>query len=285
MAKILCVGIATLDIVNEVAAYPAEDDEIRILAQEKRRGGNAANTAVILSQLGHKCYWAGTLVKESDCQIILDDFKDYHINTDYAHFLSRGKIPTSYISISRETASRTISHFRDCPEYSFSEFKKISLQAFDWLHFEGRNIEHTYKMMCYAKQNYPQLAISVELEKPRKGINQLIELADIIIFSKYYALTHNYCSAFEFLQQFKQYSNDKVVVCAWGSSGAAALYEQQDYWQDALQVEVVDTLAAGDVFNAAIIDQQIKQSNIARSLKTACQLAAEKCTGKGLRLV
>ena len=285
MAKILCVGIATLDIVNEVVAYPEEDDEIRILAQEKRRGGNAANTAVILSQLGHECYWAGTLVKESDCQIILDDFDDYQINTDYAQFLVSGKVPTSYISISRETASRTISHFRDCPEYCFSEFKKINLQAFEWLHFEGRNIEHTYKMMCYAKQNYPKLPISVELEKPRKGIEQLIEAADIIIFSKHYALAHNFYSAFEFLQQFKQYSNDKVVVCAWGSSGAAALFKQQNNWQDAVQVKAVDTLAAGDVFNAAIIDQQIKQNNISLSLKAACQLAAEKCTIKGLRLV
>jgi len=285
MAKVLCVGIATLDIVNEVAFYPAEDDEIRILAQEKRRGGNAANTAVILSQLGHECYWAGTLVKESDCQIILDDFDDYRVNTDYAQFLAQGKVPTSYISVSRETASRSISHYRDLPEYSFSEFKKINLQDFDWLHFEGRNIEQTYKMMCYAKKNVPQLAVSVELEKPREGIERLIEAADIIIFSKNYALTKGFYSAPQFLQQFNEQSKDKIFICAWGSSGAAALFNHEDYWQDAMPVKAVDTLAAGDVFNAGIIDQQIKQKNIASSLKNACQLAAEKCTRKGLRLV
>ncbi len=285
MAKILCVGIATLDIVNEVAVYPAEDDESRILAQDKCRGGNAANTSVVLSQLGHECYWAGTLVAESDCQIILDDFGDYQINIDYAQFLAQGKVPTSYISVSRETASRTISHYRDLPEYCFSEFQKINLHNFDWLHFEGRNIEHTDKMIRYAKQNYPQLRISVELEKPREGIDRLIEFADIIIFSKYYALSNDFHSAVQFLQQFKKQNNDKAFICAWGSAGAAALFKQQDYWQDAVRVEAIDTLAAGDVFNAAIIDQQIQQNNIARCLQYACQLAAEKCTRKGLRLV
>ncbi len=285
MAKILCVGIATLDIVNEVAAYPAEDDEIRILAQYKCRGGNAANTSVILTQLGHQIYWAGTLVKESDCQIILDDFNYFQINYDYARFLAQGKIPTSYISVSRQTGSRTISHFRDLPEYSFFEFKKINLQDFDWLHFEGRNIEQTDKMMCYVKQNYPQLTISVELEKVRDGIENLLEYADLIIFSRHYAQTKGFSSAHQFLRQFNTQSTNKTFICAWGSSGAGALLQQQYYWQDAIPVEAIDTLAAGDVFNAGIIDQQIKQKNIAQSLKNACQLAAEKCAVKGLKLV
>ena len=32
MAKVLAVGIATLDIVNEVDTYPDEDAEVRALA-------------------------------------------------------------------------------------------------------------------------------------------------------------------------------------------------------------------------------------------------------------
>ena len=59
--RVLGVGIATLDLVNEVDRYPAEDAEIRARAQRVGRGGNCTNTLAVLAQLGHACSWAGTL--------------------------------------------------------------------------------------------------------------------------------------------------------------------------------------------------------------------------------
>ncbi|VAX01070.1 hypothetical protein MNBD_GAMMA19-1040, partial [hydrothermal vent metagenome] len=55
MARVLVVGIATLDIINTVDDYPEEDTEVRASTQVMRRGGNACNTAVVLQQLGHQC--------------------------------------------------------------------------------------------------------------------------------------------------------------------------------------------------------------------------------------
>ena len=43
MAHILAIGIATLDIVNTLDGYPAEDDVVRALRQRVSRGGNATN--------------------------------------------------------------------------------------------------------------------------------------------------------------------------------------------------------------------------------------------------
>ena len=47
--RILGVGIATLDLINEVERYPPEDAEVRALTQRRSRGGNAANTLAVLS--------------------------------------------------------------------------------------------------------------------------------------------------------------------------------------------------------------------------------------------
>ena len=282
MAKILCTGIATLDIINEVACYPDEDDEIRILAQEKRRGGNATNTAVVLSQLGHQCFWAGTLVNEIDSQTILSDLEHYQINYDNCQFLEHGKIPTSYITLSQDTGSRTISHYRDLPEYTFEAFKKIPLNSFDWFHFEGRNVEQTQKMILWCKQHCPDTPISVEIEKPRNTIAKLFKSADVILFSKQYALSQAATSAKNFCQRLSAQYPDKTISCAWGSSGAGASFKQQYYWQTALEIKTVDTLAAGDVFNAGMIDQQLRQSHLKKCLEFACQLAGKKCTQKGI---
>lgn len=42
MARVMCVGFATLDIINRVVQYPAEDTEVRASAQSQRMGGIAA---------------------------------------------------------------------------------------------------------------------------------------------------------------------------------------------------------------------------------------------------
>ena len=181
MAKILSVGIATLDIINEVETYPLENQEIRALNQVKCRGGNAANTAVVLSQLGHHCSWAGTLADETDTQTILDDFNALKVNTDFCEILPEGKIPTSYITLNKSNGTRTIIHYRNLPEYSFTSFRKIKLSAFDWIHFEGRNVSETVQMMQYSKKFYSEIPIYLEVEKHIKNIYKFLAIDDYII--------------------------------------------------------------------------------------------------------
>ena len=125
MAKILAVGIATLDIINTVESYPLLDSETRALSQHKTRGGNATNTLAVLSQLGHQCYWAGVLIDETDTQLIRKDLALYNIDISACQKAANGKMPTSYITLDQQTGSRTIVHFRDCPEYSFASFKAL----------------------------------------------------------------------------------------------------------------------------------------------------------------
>ena len=290
MAKILCTGIATVDIINELESYPQEDDEVRILSQSITRGGNATNTAVVLSRLGHQCFWAGTCITcpskehagDKDSQIIIDDLEQHQVNTQYVQFLSRGKVPTSYITLSRATGSRTICHYRDLAEYPFEAFKQLPLEDFDWFHFEGRNIEHTLKMMKLCRKRLPKVCISLEIEKVRDNIETLIPYADMVLFSKQYAQNSKTPHARSFcLEKNRQYPQ-ALIVCAWGKAGAGAAFKQVFYWQDGFRVDTVDSLGAGDVFNAAMIHQQLKQQSIIQSLQYACRKAAEKCTKKGL---
>ena len=174
MAHVLAVGIATLDIINEVESYPPEDGEVRALAQDIRRGGNASNTLVVLSQLGHSCEWAGVSVKEADAETIFSEFKRYGIATQYCKQLDQGKAPTSCVIVSRANASRTIVHYRDLPEYDFEAFCGIPLQDFDWLHFEGRNVPETLSMMQWVGEQLPALPVSLEVEKPRQNIENTV---------------------------------------------------------------------------------------------------------------
>lgn len=274
MATILAIGIATLDIINTVDSYPDEDSELRAVAQTQTRGGNATNTLTILSQLGHQCHWGGVLINESDSQFILDDLAASNINISACKHLPTGKMPTSYITVSQQTGSRSIVHHRDCPEFSFDDFKRIDLSQFDWIHFEGRNIDDTLLMLQHLKQHYPNIPCSVEIEKPRPNIEQLFEYATVLMFSQHYSHAKGFESATDLLNSL----NNITATCTWGEQGAWAVDKSGIHHSKAkIPTTIIDTLGAGDTFNAALIHSLIDNNDLQHALDNACKLASHKC--------
>ncbi|MFO7593959.1 MAG: PfkB family carbohydrate kinase [Pseudomonadota bacterium] len=284
MARILIVGNATLDIINVVDRYPQEDQEVRALAQHTSRGGNAANTAVVLSQLGHHCNWAGSLADEPGGVMIREDLAQKGIDLSAVHTVNQGKVPTSYITLSQQNGSRTIVHYRDLPEYPAEKFTTIALDRFDWLHVEGRNLSELKKMLQHAKAVAPHLPISLEAEKPREGIEALFSLAEVVMFSQDFAMHHGAHSAAAFLQQMQPHHAKALLTCTWGEDGAYALPpgEKLQHVPAFSPERVVDTLGAGDVFNAGLIDQLVRGNKPNQALVEAARLAGRKCGMHGL---
>ena len=286
MARILGVGIATLDIINTVDGYPAEDSEARVLHQRICRGGNATNTLVVLSQLGHRCTWAGVLANEPNAHRILDDLAHYEIDTKACHHVPHGKMPTSYILLNQRTGSRSIVHYRDLPEYRFADFCNIELSGVDWLHFEGRNVDDTCRMLRHAHRHAPNVPRSVEIEKPRAGIGQLFSHADLLLLSRHYAQSIGFSQPHEFLQHMHRAAPQADLICAWGDAGAYGLTRTGDALHSPAYppVTLIDTLGAGDTFNAGIIHARVNGLDWDKALRFGCTIAGKKCGVIGLEL-
>ena len=295
MANILGVGIATLDIVNTVDGYPEEDAEVRAIDQTQRRGGNVTNTLAVLSQLGHQCVWAGTLADDASSNLIRDDLARHAISLDPVAVIPGGCAPTSYITLNKQNGSRTIVHYRDLPEYTFDAFRKIDLAAFDWLHFEGRNVEQTRLMLEYAIKTVPYIPRSVEIEKSRKNIEGLCSLAHLLLYSRSYvehciqqddllAVPNKNQTPVTFLAEMHRHIPTADHVCTWGEEGAYGVFHTgEQHHAPALRIDrVVDTIGAGDTFNAGLIHARLEKKNAADSLKAACELAGRKCAQHGL---
>ncbi len=274
------MGIATLDIVNRVASYPEEDAEVRALGQQVVRGGNTTNTLVVLSQLGHDCSWGGCLADEPDSQVILDDLARYQVDTIHCMVHAGGKVPTSYVVQSASTGSRTIVHHRDLPEFPAEAFDLIDLDDFDWVHFEGRNIAALKSML--ARTRLAGLPCSLEVEKARSGIEQLFELPDVLLYSRGYARHAGYDRPDEFLADIPP--TGREAYCAWGELGAWVRDAAGHVHHAPPQrpPEVIDTLGAGDVFNAAVIDARVRELSPIEAAACGCALAGRKCGQQGL---
>ncbi|MCF7978967.1 MAG: ketohexokinase [Chromatiaceae bacterium] len=287
-ASVLGVGIATLDIINQVECYPAEDAEARAGAQRLLRGGNCANTLAVLSELGHHCRWAGTLADDLGAAQIRDDLTARNIDITGATSMRGGATPTSYITLSRATGSRTIVHHRDLPELSAADFAQIDLTNLDWAHFEGRNPAETEAMIARVTAECPGLPISVEIEKPRPGIERLFRLPSgrqtLLIVSRAFAEQQGAREPEAFLQAFASNCDARLLILPWGAKGAYALTEARELlFAPAHPPEtLVDTIAAGDVFNAAVIDALLQDADLAEVLKRANALAGRSCGQLGI---
>ena len=287
LPAILGVGIATLDIINTVDGYPAEDTEVRAVAQRITRGGNATNTLTVLSQLGHPCSWAGVLVEEPDSRRILAELARYAISTEHCKRSAHGKMPVSYITLNRRNGSRTIVHYRDLSEFGFDDFRVIDLSGFAWIHFEGRNVAETLGMLRHARHYAPWATRSLEVEKNRDGIEQLFPEADVLLFGKQFARARGFTQAESFLRHWRPHLSEAWLLCAWGEAGAYGCAPHSEVCLHAPAhppPQIVDTLGAGDTFNAAVIHALSRELELNEVLDFGCRLAGAKCAREGLAL-
>lgn len=282
MPRILCVGTATLDIINSVDRYPEEDSEARAQVQEVRRGGNAANTAAVLAQLGDDVAWVGNLSDRPEAQQVRDDFVRHGVDASRAALIPGGHMPTSYVTLSRATGSRTIVHYRDLPEYAAEAFSGLDPGAFDWIHFEGRAVEQLRQMIACARE-HSGLRVSLEVEKQRDGIESLLAQPDLLMFGRDYVLSRGMDNAEDFLRSLP---SGPAATCTWGEQGAwardarGAILHADAYQPD----RVVDTLGAGDVFNAGLVHAFSRGMTLQRALHEATRLAGAQCGREGLVL-
>jgi len=140
---------------------------------------------------------------------------------------------SSYIVKNRSTGTRTIVNYNELPEMTSQEFIAMANEIGDeagWYHFEvvspfvrdavrgmlpltincqGRIPEVTSECIQHLRQCFPAVKISVEVEKPgRVGLQELAAEADVVFYSKSWALVTPPCLRFYFFMH-------PVLICGY----------------------------------------------------------------------
>ncbi|KAM4588618.1 ketohexokinase [Odontesthes bonariensis] len=285
--KVLCVGLVCLDIINVVDKYPEEDSDSRCLSQRWQRGGNASNSCTVLSLLGASCAFMGSLAAGPVADFIVEDFQKFGIDMSLVSEHAQCTSPASVVISNIRTGSRTILHTnRDLPDVTAEDFSRVDLHQFQWIHWEGRNVDEQVKMIQQVKMynsKLPQqqrITISVEIEKTRQPLYQLFPYGDVVFVSKDVARHFGFQSAEAALKGlYNRVKKGAILICAWAEKGADALGpDGLHIHSDAFPPEsLVDTLGAGDTFNAGVIYTLSNGGSLQDALTFGCQVAGAKC--------
>ncbi|WEJ63331.1 PfkB family carbohydrate kinase [Thiomicrorhabdus lithotrophica] len=282
MSKILGIGNAVLDIILTVDHHPKEDEELRAQNKQIETGGNVNNTLYVLNQLGHSTDICTTLAADSEAKQLISGLKARNISTEHTQKFIKGRTPTSFVTLNAQNGHRTIVHYRDLPEISFDFFAKIEIEEYDWLHFEGRNTSQLPGMLNIAKTFLTYQPISLEVEKPREGIEALFSSVNLLIFSHHYAKAKGFKNGQALLESLELPSVN--IVCTWGTDGAwlKPINGSIEHIEAEVVNSAIDTLGAGDTFNAALIHSLIEKNTLRDAVIFASELAAKKCRQSGL---
>ncbi|XP_064188076.1 ketohexokinase isoform X3 [Anguilla rostrata] len=285
--KILCIGLVCLDIINVVDKYPEEDTDSRCLSQRWQRGGNASNSCTVLSILGAPCAFMGSLAPGPVADFITADFVRRGVDISGVAWQKEGETPCACCVVCPISGTRTVVLFdTNLPDVSAEDFSRVDLSQYKWIHWEGRNAEEQVKMIQrveHYNSTLPEdkrITISVEIEKTREPLYQLFPYGDVVFVSKDVAKHFGFQTAADALRGlYGRVKKGAVLMCAWAEKGADAMGpDGAVVHSDAFPPEaLVDTLGAGDTFNASVIFALSRGKSLQEALSFGCQVAGRKC--------
>jgi len=280
MASVLSIGISTLDYVFQVDAMPVRAEKYRSRQMATVGGGIAANASVAVARQGGRSHLITRLGDDAVGRSILDELEAEGVDVSLSRRFSDHRSPLSCILVDREGERMIISYSDpDLPETTgwLPEELPAGINA---VLGDTRWEAGSHHMFSLARDAG---ALSV-LDADRKPLDDSL-LA---------ACTHAALSA----QACLEITGERDAA-----KGLAALRQRYDnwlavtdgargvFWTDggairhtpAFEVDVVDTLGAGDAWHGAFALGLAEGMGEARAVGYACAVAALKCTRFGGR--
>jgi sulfofructose kinase len=283
MPHILCAGIAVLDEVFRVEAFPLPDTKVEASEFITIMGGCAANAAVAIARLGGKVRFAaplgGPATEDANGNRLLAGLQSEGIDCAGCVRMPGRRTSVSAIFVDAR-GDRTIATFRDHGLDGVVPDDLARLVAdVDAALVDNRFVDFVLPI-CHAglARGIP---VVIDADKPTEDTHPVFRAGSHVIFSgeclRATARTDDLAAGLDHMARF---TNAFLAV----TDGPRPVM-----WRDGktirrmpvFAVEAVDTLAAGDVFHGAFTVALVEGNAIEPALRFAAAAAGLKCVRFG----
>jgi len=299
-SRVLVLGDANVDLVIPLEDRSPGDDLPRDSVLELHGGGTAANVAVGLARLEDQVAFIGTVGDDGYGRWVMSDFGDEGVNLEHTSIVQ--DVYTSMVlALIYPDGERGIyvwpdqggAHTKLHPD----SIRSAIFNGPTWLHTTGLCLREEpvrtaqLKAMDLAQQ--AGLVVSLDLNlrleswgmdrNLRKIFEQAIELSDIVFGNGVeeiipYSGETSVQAGAEALS-----SGKRIVIARLGANGALVVAPGESFTSPAFQVEIVDSLGAGDAFNGGFISARLGGEELPEAARWGNAAAALKIGKTGAR--
>jgi sulfofructose kinase len=285
--EIVAVGVACLDHAVAVENLNG-GDRMGALRYLQTGGGMAATAMVAAARLGARCSLASSAGDDPAGRFIRDELAAEGIDLRYFRLRPGGRTGTCLCMAETSTGRKRIIGLaggarRMTPQDVDAGFHRMLRRA-KVLHLDGYHAELAIPAAEKAREHGLTVHLDATIGGPMSG--KFLALSDVVFASQ------TFCE-----QQFRKDVTPKAaewlldltparwVGVTMGAAGCLALDRKTNrrYFQPAFEVEVLDTVGAGDSFHGAVSFALAKGWPMDRALRLAAAVGALCCTGLGGR--
>jgi len=248
----------------------------------KSGGGQAANTAVALSQMGFSTGYVGKLGRDEEGEFILQSLGS--VETSRIRQNKKSGLCISLLDRLKNRAILVFPHSNDTLTYQ--EIDLDYLKETKFLHltsFAGDKPFNAQKKLVGQIPAEVKISFDPGELYARRGLKELVPLIEnsFIIFITERELS--YLFDIDFRQAAKRLLDygPSIVVCKRGEKGSHIFTLDEEIYLKAKKTEVLDTTGAGDVYAAGFLAGLLLEHSLRTCAILATEAAALSVTGYG----
>lgn len=271
-----CVGQTNIDLVFMIDDAVAPGEKHRARAMSVICGGGAANQATTIARLGGRALLVTRLGGDPAAVAALDELRDVGVDVSLVERSDEASTASSAVVVD-DAGGRTIVDHAD-PALYFG--RPPELPAVDAIVTDGRWGSATMSAIRHARDLGVPAVADIDEHVPVERIHEIDELATHIIYSERGLLHHHPDASDDVVDALHhaQRRTDAFVAVTRGERGVVWLDAGELRHRVVLDVEVVDSTGAGDVFRAAFAMALAEGRSSEQAIDVASMTAALRCT-------
>jgi ribokinase len=270
MPKIVVIGSFNVDLITYVERMPKPGETVTDGEFQTMPGGKGSNQAVAAARLGAEVTYIGCVGKDAFAQIGFDLWRAAGINTQYVIQTDEAATGTALILVDA-TGENSIAVAPGANRKLTNSHVDAALEAIKAADMLIAQLEISFEAVEYAFKlaNEHHIPTLLNPAPIHKEVNRILPLADYITPNEHEKAT------------LGSLRPDQTLITTLGAQGAEWRRGNESRLVPTFKVEVVDTVGAGDAFNAGFAVATAEGKSLDEAVRFANAVAGLAVTKRG----